>query len=129
MKNLFIVLFSITSLVAKIDVISDKKSNIEQSTKEDIAKVYLKKNNKLNGIKVTPIDVKEDYNQFCIKVLNKSPQKTHAYWMKQIFLGNKRPPKRVNRDKLKDELKNQKNSIGYSSIESIDGKLIYRSEE
>jgi hypothetical protein len=108
--------------------VSSDESSIKSLSKEEISNLYLKKSDEIDGKKVGVIDNKDDYDEFYEKVLNKTPSQIHAYWMKQIFLGRRVPPKRVSKNELKDELKKDKDSIGYSS-DDLELKVIYESNE
>jgi hypothetical protein len=116
MKRTLVLLFFIcSSLFSDIDVVSNQKSELGVVSKNEISKVYLKKSDSINGQKVTPLNVEEDYDEFNKKVLNKNPKQIHAYWMKQIFTGTKIPPKKIKREEVKDKLKNNNDSIAYTS--------------
>jgi hypothetical protein len=114
-KILFFSSFICSSLIADIDVVSSQKNELGVVSKNELSKVYLKKSDSINGKKVVPMNVEEDYDEFNKKVLNKNPKQIHAYWMKQIFTGTKIPPKKIKRKEVKDKLENNKDSIAYTS--------------
>jgi hypothetical protein len=121
------IIITTTIVFADISITTSKDNDIQTTTQKQITKVYLKKSDNINGKKVTPIDVEEDYNEFNKKVLNKNKKQIHSYWMKQIFTGTKIPPRKIKREQLNQELQNNKKAIGYSS-QKIDGKVIYETK-
>jgi 23S rRNA pseudoU1915 N3-methylase RlmH len=126
MRLIFIISILLSfRLFADLDVVTSKKSPLNSATKDQLSKVYLKKRDNINGTKVVPLDSKNKKEQaeFYKKITNKNSAQIHAYWMKQIFLGKKRPPKRVDTTQLKEHLKDDKN-IGYTS-KSIDAKVLH----
>ena len=79
---------------------------------------------RIDNLRYIPINTVEDYEEFCRKVLNKTPSQIHAYWMKQVFLGKKTPPENYLREKVSQIIKNSKDTIGYSS-QPLESKSIY----
>ena len=70
------------------------------------------------------INNKDDYNEFNKKVLNKNSSQIHAYWMKQIFLGRKVPPKSIDKSEVDSVIKKDPNSVTYTS-DKLNEKVIY----
>lgn len=116
-------LFSIC-VYAQIDVVTSKENSIDKISDKKLSNIFLKKDNTLNGKKVTPIDNNENYDEFHQKVTNKTPAQIHAYWMKEIFTGKKRPPKRVESKSLEKELKKDSSAISYTD-ENKELKVIH----
>ena len=110
--------------MCEIKVYISSDINISTVSKKQLSNLYLKKTDNINGEKLIPLNTVEDYEEFCRKILNKSPSQIHAYWMKQVFLGKKIPPKSYVREKISQMMKNSKNTIAYSSQEE-EGRSIY----
>ncbi len=123
-KILSLILLSSLALNAHVNVMVTDDTEINNTSKQELSNLYLKKTTELKGKKVTVINNKKNYDEFNKKVLNKTPSQIHAYWMKQIFLGKKVPPKNIEQESLKGEISNKKNTIIYSS-EKLDKKVIY----
>ena len=120
---LFISLIS-NLLNASINIIISNNSKLINVTKNELINVYLKKTDEIQGQKVVVINNKDNYDEFNKKVLNKTPSQMHAYWMKQVFLGRKIPPKKIINKDIQFEINQNYNSITYTSDE-IDAKVIY----
>lgn len=75
--------------------------------------------------KVEVFDSKDsdDYDKFYKDIVGKNRAQIHAYWMKQIFTGRKKPPRKLSNRELQEELNRSSNSIGYTSQE-IDSKKL-----
>ncbi len=114
----------INILNANISIIISKNNKISSVTKNELANIYLKKTDTIKGQKVVVINNKDDYDEFNKKVLNKTPSQMHAYWMKQVFLGRKVPPKNIDKKDIQSEINKVDNSITYTS-DKIDAKVIY----
>lgn len=84
-------------------------------SQRDLANLYLKKTDSINGVKVIPIDSQDNalFQEFYKKVVKKSPKQLHAYWMKQIYKGNIQPPKRLSRKALQKAMKGNDTIIAY----------------
>ncbi|RLA77963.1 MAG: hypothetical protein DRG78_16210 [Epsilonproteobacteria bacterium] len=127
MKNTSLLILFCSILNADIDVLVSNNNKLNNATKNELANVYLKKTDKIKGKKVIAVNNKDDYNEFNKKVLNKTPNQIHAYWMKQIFLGKKVPPKNITQKDVKKEISNNPNTVTYTSIKS-DEKVIYETK-
>ena len=66
-------------------IVTKKNNQIQTISKSQLKSLYLKKTTSLNGIKIYIINNKKFYEEFTKKILNKTPNQIHAYWMKQIF--------------------------------------------
>ncbi len=116
MRVSFLLLFSSIFLTADIKVITSSRSPIGAISKEQLIKIYLKEIDRINGVEVVPIDNSDTkvYNEFYEKLINKSPKQIHAYWMKEIYRGDKQPPKRLSDDEIRDEIEDNPAIIYYS---------------
>ena len=112
------------TLLADINIVTSKNSPIKGVTIEDLAKVYLKKKTTINGVKVIPIDNKDSYNDFCKKVIKKTPKQLRAYWMKEIFKGNKKPPQKLSSAEIKKKIQKNPYVISYAT-NKLTGKVIF----
>ncbi|NPA61861.1 MAG: phosphate ABC transporter substrate-binding protein [Epsilonproteobacteria bacterium] len=118
-------LFSSIFLTADIKVITSSRSPIGAISKEQLIKIYLKEIDRINGVEVVPIDNSDTkvYNEFYEKLINKSPKQIHAYWMKEIYRGDKQPPKRLSDDEIRDEIEDNP-AIIYYSYDKLTGKIV-----
>jgi len=127
LKRGLILLFLLNTMFlnADIKVIISKDSKIVSISKEQLIKIYLKKINTINGIRVIPIDNSnaKAYSEFYAKLINKTPKQIQAYWMKEIYRGDKQPPKRLSDDEIKKKIKSNPNII-YYSYDNITGKIL-----
>jgi len=85
---------------------------------KELADLYLKKSDTINGIKVIPVDSKNKklFQEFCRKIIKKTPKQLHAYWIKEIFRGDKQPPKRLSLKELKSAMKSKTPIISYDKM-------------
>lgn len=127
MKTTYILILFYSILNANIDVIVSNNNKLDNVTKDELANIYLKKTDKIKGEKILIINNKDDYNEFNKKVLNKTPDQIHAYWMKQIFLGKKIPPKNITQKELEKEILDNPNTMTYTSKESKE-KVVYETK-
>ncbi len=116
------IIFTIVTF-ADIAIITSPKNPLKGVTIEELAKVYLKKIDTINGIKVIPIDNKDSYNEFCKKVIKKTPKQLHAYWMKEIYRGNKQPPERLSTSQIKQKIRQNPKIISYTKND-LTGKIL-----
>ena len=107
-------------LFSDIKIMISEKSGLLSVTESELAKVYLKKTDKIRGITVVPIDNKDSYKEFYSKVVKKTPKQLRAYWIK---IGKKRPPKKLSNSQIKLEMKKNSNIISYSKSK-LTGKLL-----
>ncbi|MDF1875553.1 hypothetical protein JHD48_07385 [Sulfurimonas sp. SAG-AH-194-I05] len=70
------------------------------------------------------LDNTDAYNTFYTQVINKTEGQIHAYWMKEIFLGENIPAKKISQEDVVKYLNENTSNIVYS-IKSIDAKVIY----
>ena len=124
MRIIFICILLNLLVSAEVLVVTSKNNEIKNINSKQLSNIYLKKTTQVDNKRVIPIDNIDDYDKFYKKVVKKTPQQIHAYWMKEIFTGKKRPPKKVSRDQISKELQRDQKNISYST-EKIDAKVIY----
>jgi len=107
-----------------IHIVTSNENPIKHVTIEQLANIYLKKIDNIDGIKVEPIDNQDSYNEFCKKVIKKTPKQLHAYWMKEIYRGNKQPPPKLSKSQIEQKIKENPKVISYSS-NKLTGKIIF----
>jgi len=119
------IIFS-SAAFCNISIFISQNNTLTEVSKQDIANLFLKKINTINGIKVTPIDSKNEktYQEFYRKIVDKSPAEIHAYWVKQIYTGTKQPPKKLSKQAIKKAIENNQKIIAYESNPSI-GKVVF----
>lgn len=117
-----VILLSILSVTAfsDIKIMISEKSELASVTSDELAKVYLKKTNKIRGFTVVPIDNKDSYKEFYSKVLKKTPKQLRTYWIK---INKKRPPKRLSSAEIKRKMAQNPKIISYSK-NKLTGKLL-----
>ena len=124
MKKLLLLTTMSIMAFSDIKIVTSTKSPLKSVSIEDLAKVYLKKQDTINGIKVIPIDNKDSYNDFCRKVIKKTPKQLRAYWMKEIYRGNKQPPLKLSSSQIKQKIAKNPKIISYAS-NKLTGKVIF----
>jgi hypothetical protein len=124
MRVLFIVSISTIMAFSDISIVTSKNNPISGISKEDLVKIYLKKIDTINNVKVIPVDNKEAYNEFCEKVIKKTPKQLHAYWMKEIYRGDKEPPEKLSTSEIQKKIKENPRIISYTKSK-IRGKIIF----
>ena len=122
------------SFAVMADIVVVANPGVKDSTisKEDAAKIFLGKSNKLpSGTAVVAIDQDEDSPvraAFHEKVTDKNASQLTAYWSRLVFTGKGQPPKTVmDDDEVKDLVANNPNIVGYMDKASVDGtvKVLY----
>jgi len=121
-----IVIFSLFIFGSNIKVITSKDGLINSISKEQLIKIYLKEIDSINGVRVIPIDNSNSkiYNEFYAKLIHKTPKQIRAYWMKEIYRGDKQPPKRLSESEIAEKIKIEPNII-YYSYDKLSGKIIF----
>jgi len=94
-----------TALFSDIKVLTSEKNGIGQVKKSDLIRLYLRKTDIINGVKLVPIDNKDSYKEFYKTVIKKSPKQLRAYWANEIFKGTKKPPKRLSSAEIAAKIK------------------------
>jgi len=127
MRTIVILLSVNILLFSDMKVITSQQNSLLAVDKDTLSAIYLKKVTSVDNKHITPIDNIADYNEFYKKVVKKTPQQVHSYWMKEIFTGKKRPPKKVLAKDLEKNLQENTTAITYSTgkIKSIQTKVIY----
>ena len=117
MKSLLLTIIFTSFAFSKISVFISHNNKITKVSNRDLANLYLKKTNTINGIKVTPIDSKNKklFEEFYKKIVKKTPSQLHAYWIKQIYKGSTQPPKKLSKKAIKKAIKKGSHIIAYDS--------------
>jgi len=116
MKLLILSFILTTFAFSNISIVTSSNSKLSNITPKDLANLFLKKTNTINGVKLTPIDNQNPqiFQEFYKKVVKKTPDQLHAYWTKQMYRGDKTPPKRLSTLALKQAMKKNQQIISYS---------------
>ncbi len=116
---LFTILLS-SFAFSNISVFISNDKKISKVTQKDLVELYLRKKTTINGVKVIPIDSsnKKLFEEFYQKVIKKTPKQLHAYWMKEIYRGDKKPPKKLSPQALKKAMKKKIPIISYTKSPS-----------
>ena len=114
MKLFLVTLLLSNFAFANISVIS-KNTKLSTVSQKELANLYLKKSTTIKGITVIPVDSqnKKLFQEFYQKLIKKNPKQLHAYWIKEIYRGNKQPPKKLSPSQLKKEMKKKTLILSY----------------
>lgn len=126
MKSLLLTILISMSAFCDISIVISQNNILTSVSQEELANLYLKKTDTLNGIKITPIDNKDNkiYQEFYEKIVKKSPSEIHAYWIKEIYTGKTQPPQKLSTSELNIAIKKNKKIIAYTSNPS-NGKILF----
>ena len=114
--------------IAGLAVVVSPDNSASALSKEEVARLFLKKSKNLkNGAKVEPVD-QDLGNQlrelFYEKILKKDQSQVTAYWSRMIFTGKGTPPRTIGDDNdVIDEVRSNKNAIGYIDTDSVDSRV------
>jgi len=108
---------------ANLEVMISHNNKLISVTKKEVSDLYLGKIKSIKGISVTPIDNKDSYKEFYKKVANKTPKQLKAYWIREMYKGDRIPPKKLSTAKI-NALPNKRGKVISYSNGSIQGKLI-----
>lgn len=123
--KLLLLWVSLSSLAfANLQVMIAHNNKLVNVTKKELSDLYLGKTNSIKGFNVTPIDNKDSYKEFYQKIANKNPKQLKAYWMREMYKGDRIPPKKLSTAKIKERLKKNHKIISYSKV-SLNGKLVF----
>ena len=123
MKQLLLALLVTIGVQASIEVRISNEHGVLSVTQKELSDLYLGKKSTIQGIKVTPIDNKENFKEFYQKVLKKNPKQLRAYWMREMYKGDRLPPKKMTTSEIKKEMKSNKKIIAYS-MSKLNGQVI-----
>jgi hypothetical protein len=115
LKTLLLTILLSTFAFSKISVYISKNNKLTEVSHKDLANLYLKKTKTINGVKVIPVDSqnKKIFKEFYKKIVKKSPKQLHAYWIKEIYRGDKQPPKKLSPKAIKKAMKKKTPIITY----------------
>ncbi|MFC1849707.1 substrate-binding domain-containing protein [candidate division CSSED10-310 bacterium] len=137
MKKMLMIFCFITFLCAlsslgeeefNFKIIVHDSNTITSLTKEEVAKVFLKKTKKwkTNNEKIQPVDLVEDSSvrkNFSDRVLDRRISSVKAYWQKQIFSGRGVPPPEKETDKhVLEYVQDHERAIGYIAQDTETGQ-------
>ena len=117
MKSLLLTILFSTFALSDISVYISHNNKITKVSQKELANLYLKKTDNIKGIKVTPIDSKNQklFKEFYSKIVKKTPSQLRAYWIKQIYRGNTQPPKKLSKSAVQKALKKGSRIITYDA--------------
>ncbi len=117
MKSLLLTIAFTNFAFSEISVFISHNNKLTKVSNRDLANLYLKKTDTINGVKVTPIDSKNKklFEEFYKKIVKKTPSQLHAYWTKQIYKGSTQPPKKLSKEAIKRAIKKGSHIIAYDS--------------
>ncbi len=117
MKYLLVAFIFTSYSFSEISIFISHNNKLTKVSNKDLANLYLKKTDTINGIKLIPIDSKNKklFKEFYKKIVNKTPSQLHAYWTKQIYKGSTQPPKKLSKEAIKKAIKEGSHIIAYDS--------------
>lgn len=115
MKLLILTILLTSFAFSNISIVTSSNSKLSNITQKDLANLFLKKTNSINGVKLIPIDNENPqiFQEFYQKVVKKTPDQLHAYWVNQMYKGDRKPPKRLSTIALKKAMKKNQQIISY----------------
>ena len=124
MKLLFFTLMLATYLQGEATITATFNDKLIKLSQNDLKNLYLGKINKINGIYLIPIDSqnKKEFSTFYKKIINKTPKQLHAYWVKQIYKGNRQPPLKFSKNKFPKNIEKNRHFIRYD-LNPINGEI------
>lgn len=123
MKLILLILLFSSLAFSKIKIISNNSQlNSITITKKELANLYLRKTDRIKGIRVIPLDNKLNFEEFYSKIVNKSQKELRSYWAREMYKSERVPPKKLSKEQIKEMIKSNKNYISYSSS-NISGLL------
>jgi len=124
--KLIVLLLSFSSLAfSTINIISNNNQLKSITiTKKELADLYLKKTNTIQGIRVIPLDNKSNFQEFYNKIIKKSPKELREYWAREMYKSDRVPPKKLSIQQIKTMIKTNKNYISYSSSTVLGANII-----
>ena len=125
MKSILLSILLSSFAFSNISVFISHNNKISKVSQKELVNLYLKKSNTINGIKVIPVDSKDKklFREFYQKVIKKSPKQLHAYWIKEMYRGDKQPPKKLSQKELKKAMKSKTPIISYEKNPK-DGQIL-----
>ena len=116
MKSLILTILLSTFALSSASVYVSHNNKLSKVSHKDLANLYLKKSNTINGIKVIPVDSpnKKLFKEFYKNIIKKTPSQLHAYWIKELYRGNKQPPKKLSAKAIKKIINNKTPIISYT---------------
>jgi len=119
-------IFLSVSCAADIVVITNKETNLDSISREELRKVYLKIKTFVNGQKVIPVNLPPSSplrKVFQEKVLNMDNEQLNLYWNEMYFHGVEPPIVLSSEEAVKRFVKKVKGAIGYIRRENVDKDL------
>lgn len=118
---------------AELVVILHPAISINKLTKEEVARIFMKKSKTLpNGEEVIPLSQAsrpEVNEQFFADITGQERMQRDAYWARLLFTGKGRPPEDAKNDKnVKERVASDRRYIGYIDATHLDKtvKVVYR---
>lgn len=103
MKSLLLIILLSVFAFSGTSIYVSHNNKLSKVSQKELANLYLKKSKTINGIEVIPVDSKNKklFEEFYKKIIKKTPKQFHAYWLKEIYRGNKQPPKKLSAKAIK----------------------------
>ena len=113
---------------AQVAVIVNAKSPLASMTTEQVAGIFMGKNNTLpTGATAVPADLPDGVgvrDQFYSKAVGKSPPQVKATWARLTFSGKATPPRELgSAAEVKKHVAGNPDAIGYIEKSAVDGTV------
>jgi len=110
--------------LADFEVLVSSNSKLKHVSAKEIADLFLGKTTKIQGYRVIPLDNKKCYRDFYKKVVHKNTKQLRDYWIREMYKGNRVPPRKLSEQQIKLLMKKNNNYITYSY--SSKGKTVFK---
>ena len=125
MKNIVLFLFLLSPYYAKEYVVVSNM-NVKQLSKEQVKAIFLKKNLRLDGTKLVPVNLSynsEVRKSFETNILKMGKSRLKSYWSKQHYMGIRPPVSLKSQEASVSFVKNVDGAIAYMELEKYDSTL------
>lgn len=114
MKFILLIIFS-SYTFASLLVVSSKNCNFNNLNQNDLKNLYLGLTTEVNNqeVMIYDRDEKNLHDEFIVDYLKKTPILIKKYWVRMLFTGRGKPPKKITIQEWNDILKDDKCSIFY----------------
>lgn len=103
----------------EFQVIVNASSSVTELTRDQVSRIFRRKNRKLAGADAVPVDLNSDQpvrEVFSRTIHGKSTSSIDSHWLKQVFAGKDTPPVKMGSEaELLEFVRSHPGAIGYLS--------------
>ncbi len=103
----------------EFQVVVNASSSVTELTRDQVSRIFRRKNRKLAGADAVPVDLNSDQpvrEVFSRTIHGKSTSSIDSYWLKQVFAGKDTPPVKMGSEaELLEFVRSHPGAIGYLS--------------